>query len=276
MKALYWLLCGLLASQPIRAQVDSTGAVHDNIVRRFHPEYDEEIMYYGKRNQYFSVKILRKNGSLLRLDSYTLLPKTLPNGFPLDSVNRIIRHGPTKIMYPGGQLHISCDYKDDFINGPFMVFYEDGAIKRKEFYRNGRVARSQCYTPEGDKQTCEPFYQAARFMGKPNELSDYLKQKLGSVLDGERIRKITATLRINEIGQVVNVDVSVNATTGNDQRVPSVVSYVQQIIRNMPEWTPEKMNWKPALNDGKAISSNCVLTLYRFYGGIQSNMYFKL
>ena len=276
MKALSLLWICVLSSQFGLAQMDSAQTIPANVVRRPHADYDEEIMYYGKRNEYFAVRIFRKNGALFRLDSYKLLPKTLPNGFPLDSLNRIVRYGPTKIMYQTGQLYINCEYKDDLLQGPFMVFYEDGSIKRREYYKFGRVSKSKCYSPEGDVQRCEPFYQPTKFISKPNELAAYLKQKLESVLDGERIRKITATLTINEIGQVVNVRVAVNAASVATQQVPAIATYMQQIIRNMPEWTPDKLNWRPAINDGAATSSTCILSVFRVLGTLQYNLSYQM
>ncbi|GAB3790018.1 hypothetical protein GCM10028818_59500 [Spirosoma horti] len=276
MYALYLLLLGLLVSQSVVAQTDSAPVKH--VVRHSYAGYDEEILYFGKHDQYFTVRTYLKNGSLFRFDSYMLQPKTLPNGFQLDSLSRIVRYGPTKIMYPNGKVYISCEYKGNMLQGPFMVLYEDGSVKRREYYRAGTLSRnkSECYTPEGTKQTCAPFYQVAQFQGKPNDLSAYLKQKLSPVLDGERIRRITATLTINEIGQVIGVKAIVNGNPAESVQMPDVVSYAQQVIRNMPEWTPDKLNWKPALNDGVATPSTCVLSVYRIYGSVQYNLFYRM
>ncbi|GAB3956511.1 hypothetical protein GCM10028805_46590 [Spirosoma harenae] len=280
MNTLYMLLLGMLAKSPVQAQVriDSlrTPSNQANVVRNVFPEYDQEIMYYGKHNQYFTVRIFRKNGDLFRQDSYTLLPKTLPNGWPLDSLDRIVHHGPTKIMYPSGKVYVSCEYNEGALDGPFMVLYEDGSIKRREFYKRGRLKKSQCYTTDGSAQKCELFYQTAQFLGDPKALETYLTQKLGSVLDGERVRKVAATLIINEIGQVVRVNVAVNTSTLAQQQVQAVGSYVQQVIRNMPEWTPEKLNWKPAVNDGVSTTSSCVLSVFRYYGAIKYNLTYQM
>jgi hypothetical protein len=268
------LLLGLLISSSVRAQTDSL----KNTVRRSFPDYYQEIQYFGKRDQYFTVRTFLKNGTLFRLDSYTLLPKTLPNGFQLDSLSRIIHYGPTKIMYRSGKLYISCEYKDDILSGPFMVFYEDGAIKRKEYYRSGNLAKakSKCYSQDGNLEQCEPFYQAAKFLGKSSDLTTYLKQKLESVIDGVEVRQVNAIMTINEIGQIIRVNVVVNRDMSASQRFPAVVTYMQQAIRNMPEWTPDKLNWKPAINDGKPTPSTCILSVYRTYGSLQYNLTYRM
>lgn len=260
----------------VRAQADSVQRSSGSAIRRVHPEYDEEIVYFGKHNQYFTVKVFRKNGVLFRMDTYNVLPKTLSNGFQLDSLSRIIHHGTTKIMYPSGQVYVSCEYKEGALHGPFMAFYEDGAIKRREYYRYGRLSKSQCYTADGTAQRCEPFYQPTKFLGNPRELEMYLTKKLESVVDGERIRRVTATLSINEIGQVVRVMVAVSTSPFAEQQVQAVGSYVQQVIRNMPEWTPDKMNWKPAINDGVATTSTCVLSVFRISGQIRCYVSYPL
>lgn len=274
MKGFYLCLFGLLFSRLVVAQADS--AIKSQSIRRAFADHDEEILYFGKRDQYFTVRTLLKNGSLFRLDSYELLPKTLANGFRLDSLSRIMRHGPTKIMYPNGQVYISCEYKENALNGPFMVFYDDGAAKRREYYKLGRLSKSECYTPDGTKQACTPFYQAAVFQGKPKELAAYLKQKLGTIIDGERIRGIRATLTINEIGQIIRVRANVMGDQSTGGQAPEAVNYVQQVIRSMPEWTPDKLNWKPALNDGVATPSTCVLSIYRLYGALDYRLFYQL
>jgi hypothetical protein len=272
-------ICWLFAitfflSRSAVGQADSVGKVP--VVHRSFAEYDQEIMYFGKRNTYFTVRTFRKNGQLFRIDSYNLLPETLTNGYRLDSSSRILHHGPTKIIYPNGRVYVSCEYKEDALNGPFMVFYEDGAIKRREYYKLGRITKSQCFTPEGEKQACEPFYQAARFLGKPKDLSAYVKEKLSALVDGERIRKVTAVLTINEIGQVVDVEVRIDADPATNRQVGPISTYVQQVMRNMPEWTPDKLNWKPAINDGVAIPSTCIVMVYRLYGALQYTMFYRM
>ncbi|MBD2703175.1 hypothetical protein IC229_21190 [Spirosoma sp. BT702] len=278
MKIVYVLLLAFLASWPVKASelADTLRTTSKPAIRHAFAEYDEEILYYGKRNDYYSVRIYKKDGTLFRLDSYSLLPKTLPNGLSLDSLSRIIHHGPTKIMYPSGQLYLSCEYKQNLLHGPFMVFYEDGSIKRREFYRSGRLTKSQCFTTEGVQQKCEPYYQAAKFLGKPQDLQTYLKKQLGTVLDGDRVRNLTATLTINEIGQIIRVNVDVRAFSLAPQQVTAIQAYMQQTIRNMPEWTPEKLNWQPAVNDGRPIASTCVLSVFRFQGDMQFRLSYQM
>jgi hypothetical protein len=274
MNTFYIFLLSLVASLPVLAQDDPTG--NDHMKRRRYADYDEEILFFGKRNQYFTVRTLLKNGSLFRLDNYTLLPQTLPNGFQLDSLSRIVRSGPTKIFYPDGKVYISCEYKENMLHGPFMVLYEDGATKRREYYRAGRLSRSECYTLEGTKQACAPFYQPAKFQGESKELSAYLNQKLGKVVDGDRIRRVSAAITINEIGQVITVKALVNGNPAESRQMPEAVNYVQNVIRTMPEWSPDKLNWKPAMNDGVAAASTCFLIVYKLYGQLQYRLSYQL
>ena len=276
MKAIFLLWLCSLSGRVVLAQMDSSPDQPANVVRRTHPEYDEEIMYYGKHNKYFSVRIFQKNGVLFRLDSYMLLPKVLPNGFQLDSLGRIVHHGPTKIMYSSGQVYLSCDYKDGLVNGPFQLFYENGAIKRREYYKAGRVKQSQCYTPTGEEQPCKPFYQTAQFAGDEKLLTNYLKRKLDSLVDGERIWTIRATLTINEIGQVINVRTAVMTDVATKPKIPVVNSYVRGIIQNMPEWTADNLNWKPALSDGVATSSTCNVSVFRVNGSLRCELSYGL
>ncbi|GAB3550407.1 hypothetical protein GCM10027577_29500 [Spirosoma fluminis] len=245
-------------------------------IRREYADYNQEISYFGRRDQYFTVRTLQKNGTLYRLDTYTVLPKTLANGFQLDSLSRLVRYGPTKIMYPTGQVYLTCDYKDGLLTGPFMVFYTDGAIKRRDYYRHGHLKKSQCYTPDGSVRACEPFYQPAQFTGSANDLSTYLKQKFEAVVDGFRVRTITATLTINEIGQIIDVKSVVNAGLGVEPQPATISGYVQRTMRNLPEWTPNQLNWKPALNDGRPIPSVCTLLIYRYRGSIRYTLTYRL
>ena len=179
-------------------------------------------------------------------------------------------------MHPNGRVYLSCEYKEDKLNGPLIVFYDDGSIKRREFYKLGYLKRSQCFTPEGAEQKCAPFYQPAQFAGQPGDLSDYLKEKLEPVLDGVRILTIKATLSINEIGQVVDVSTTVITAPEAKPQIPAIASYVKQTILNLPQSTPDALNWKPATNDGIATTSTCVLSVFRHYSVLRYNLSFRL
>jgi hypothetical protein len=168
-----------------------------------------------------------------------------------------VRHGPTKMLYNDGRLYLTCDYNMNVLNGPFIVYFNDGSVKRKELYRSGTLKKSLCYDTSGREKACETFYQQAQFMGNPAELKNYLEKNLTTALASSQSIVVNIRLIINEIGQVIEIKTDAGSTN------PRVVAGIRKLIQDMPRWRENELNWKPASMDGVAISGVWGIQAYR-------------
>ncbi|MEZ0539938.1 toxin-antitoxin system YwqK family antitoxin [Fibrella arboris] len=225
-----------------------------------HGKYYEQITYIGKRKDHFIVNTYLKDSTLYRIDNYRYI----------DQGNLIgalaVRHGPSKILYDDGRLYLTCDYNMNVLNGAFIVYYNNGAIKRRELYKNGTRKKSVCYDSDGAEQPCEPFYQQVKFMGNDRELTDYLTKNLAPVFDGTTVRIAMIKLVVNDIGQVIDVASDV----GRDN--PKVLAGIRRVVQEMPRWRENESNWKSAQMDSVPVSGVWVMQVYRDRSYIQVNI----
>ncbi|WP_375446784.1 hypothetical protein [uncultured Fibrella sp.] len=245
------LLPLLILVQFVSAQSTVDNSDYSSVEYQNHNEYYERITYIGKRKDIFIVDTYLKDSTLYRVDNYKMLDQGLQFGI------YAVRHGPSKLFYGDGKLYLSCDYNMNVLNGPFIVYYNDGAIKRRELYKNGNLKKSLCYDPEGHEQACEPFYQNVKFTGNPKELKTYLEKNLQTLFDGNQSMILTMGLTINEVGQVINVNMGVGRTN------PRLVAAVRRVIQDMPRWHENESNWRPAYMDGVPVPGNWDIQAYR-------------
>lgn len=247
-----FLLIGfLLPFYVASAQPQNEKSSFSTIEYQNYDQYYERITYLGKRKDHYIVETYLADSTLYRVDNYRVVDQG--SYFGLFAV----RHGPTKLLYADGRLYLTCDYNMNELNGPFTVYYADGAIKRRELYRNGKLKKSMCYDTVGNEQVCEPFHQRARFVGNTSELQAYLGKNLQPVLEGHPALFVTMRLVINEIGQVI--DVKLDAGRGNLR----MAGIIRKLIQDMPRGQNNEPNWKPATMDGVPIPATLVLYAQR-------------
>ena len=240
-------LVGLLIGlwQPVEAQYDSSRTYLPPTSYVQHGAYYEKVAYNGKNKEFVTVNAYLKDSTLSRIDNFKSIDRALLYGGRSEGVPVLVRQGPAKLFYADGQLYVSCNYDVNELHGPFLVYYPDGAIKRRELYKRGRLKNSLCYTEDGAEKRCDPFRKIPQFTGNRAQLKTYLEKKIKPLLDETNTRSIDIALTISELGQISQVDV----TNGP---VPSaaVTRTIRQIMLELPQWSENKLNWKPAIQDG--------------------------
>ncbi|AKD54859.1 toxin-antitoxin system YwqK family antitoxin [Spirosoma radiotolerans] len=227
-----------------------------------HDGYFEKLTYLGANQDYYTVSTFLTDSTLYRVDTYRLIDRVNPYTSPATITKVATHQGQTKIFYPTGQVYLTCEYSHNVLHGPLVIYYADGSIKRRERYKSGDLLTSQCYTLQGDLQTCDLLYRAPQFMGKPNQLKRYLTQRLQALAQREQVRDITITLTINELGQIAKTDVKSYSNPANSELISSVLEAVQA----MPRWKPNHFNWQPATMDGVAIEEAWTIDIRRKQG----------
>lgn len=259
MKIYLLLLFSILIPKSAKTQSDL--ATSDYIANR-QDSYTEKVAYYGANQDYYTLSTFLKDSTLYRVDTYRLIEKVNPFDTQAKPRKIAIHQGQTKIMYPTGQVYLTCEYDLNVLHGPLLVYYADGSLKRRERYRHGFLLESQCHTPEGNKQTCNLLYRQPHFTGKPGQLRRYLEKSLQNIAEREQVKDITVSLTINELGQIARIDVeSISNPTSS-----SLVSPVLEVVRAMPQWTSGRFNWQPATMDGVAIEERWVIYIARRQG----------
>lgn len=210
--------------------------------------YFQTSTYQGDQRELLTISTFLTDSTLYRIDTYRVAG---PASAHAQDASRlaVIREGPTKIMYPNGQVYLSCLYRFNRLDGPFLLYYSDGTRKRRELYKNGSVKQSHCYTPQGTEQPCSALYQPIIFNGSYKVLQRYLEKHIQPILDQTGAIDAQIQLVINEIGQPTSIVVNSHSKANDEALIMSIRAVMQAI----PQQEPNQQNWKPATMDGVPI-----------------------
>jgi|GEM_PF-6519088 len=216
---------------------NNEGDTHPNplMERRVHETYTEEITFMNKRREVAIVRTFSPSGQRITEEHY-------------ENYDQGIKHGLTRCWYPNGQTYWSSDFKHGDLNGPLLVYYTDGAAKRREYFKQGTSRKSTCFDPQGVAHPCDAFAKPASFSGTANEFQATLKKQL--TLVGFELRNqeqyISYQGIIEENGQMTGITVY---PTGHELTEP-----LKKALSGLPRW-------KPATVDNEPVATHYYQTL---------------
>lgn len=228
------------------------------------PSYFQKRTYYGQQQQFYTLTTYLSDSTLYRLDNFQLVEASEHKKHRLPQLKGAIPQGPTTIMYPNGKVYLTCSYEQGDLNGPLTLFYSDGSLKRLEMYKQGQLQKSQCYSPQGEEQFCQPLYQAPQFMGDYQELNQYLATNLQPVVYPQ-VQALTVEISVNEVGQVTQVMIS-SPSTSTELRLDTAA---RAIVERLTHWFPDGLSWLPARMDGVPLADKVMIYMKRGRGLLQ-------
>lgn len=153
-------------------------------------------------------------------------------------------HGLYSKYYPTGELYYTENYEND-IAQEFIVYYPNGAVRRKEVYSAGKVKFKACYLENGKKTKYFPYSIPAKAKGGMEAVKKYLKRNIyypDAAVDKKIEGKVYLKFIISVTGDVK--DVKIRKSSGNDLLDAEAV----RVIEAMPKWSPAHL-------DGKLVES---------------------
>ena len=152
------------------------------------------------------------------------------------------RDGKFRSWYESGQLHTVIDYKNGFMFGQILTYWENGQPKRIDNYYDGKFVDGKCLTSTGADTVHFAYEIMPQYPGGIDALWKYLSHEIRyprqSKLDGITGRVV--------VGFVVDAD----GTISNVKIVRSVADDLdQESIRVVKSMRP----WEPGMQDGKRV-----------------------
>jgi antitoxin component YwqK of YwqJK toxin-antitoxin module len=129
---------------------------------RNYGKFKEKTIFHDKNKRFVTVQMSNEAGDLL----YEIYYK---DG---------LREGTAKGFYDDGTPYWTANYKDDILHGPFMVWYKDGSIRRKEFYKRAYRKEKKCFDQNGDEVPFFEFQTQPQYPGGEYALQTYLRKKM--------------------------------------------------------------------------------------------------
>lgn len=207
----------------------------------------EEIIYHDKLDQIATVRTYSTGGVLQMEEQYQNYTKRQKSGF-------------TKYWYPSGKLYWVSDYKNNVKHGSFIVYNEDGTLKRREYYKNGVPKKATCYGSGGEAVNCTSFLRDAEFTNGMAQLNTFIQHYIDRDPHPRKAPRLLVRFDVNTDGSIENLFFILPSEQGKVDRGNSSLSehddaaFLMDAFEDMPRW-------KPAMFDDIPIRSTISLSV---------------
>lgn len=148
---------------------------------------------------------------------------------------KIIKHSA---WYDSGKPYLEINYIKGKKDGEFLTRWENGIIRRKDFYKKDKLINGNCWNEKGDVIPYFQYEKQPEFPGGSNAFMNYLKNNISN----ENISNSEVVIKffINCIGEISDTEI---IKKSNNLKLDTSIVIT---IMNMPKW-------KPAEQDGKTV-----------------------
>ena len=123
----------------------------------------------------------------------------------------------------------------------FIVYYENGKVRRKDSYSKGKFISGTCWNENGEIEDYYPFEVGPKFPGGKEALYSYIQLYMSqyNIPANVKGQKVTLKFAIQPDGSISNLEM-ISGTKN-----PEVNYWVTKTIMDMPNWSPAKQDGKP-------------------------------
>jgi TonB family protein len=143
-------------------------------------------------------------------------------------------NGLQKSWYESGELRFASTYSNGKKNGDFLSYWKNGILKRKDFYKNGKLKKGECWNENGEKVEYYDFEIHPKYPGGKVKMYEFIKKNLKYPPLSKQYNlggKVVIGFKINTDGNVSDLKVIEGVNSELDTEAI-------RIIKNMPKWEP--------------------------------------
>ncbi len=150
--------------------------------------------------------------------------------------------GEWRDFYSSGKVRVVRNYNDEgSYHGMFTVYYPNGAVRRSDRYKNGRLKEGKCFTASGADTAWFAYELYPEFPGDEKKRLDYLVNTV-KYPKAAREAGIQGTVYVTFV-------VERDGTISNEKILRGVHPLLDEetlrVIRCMPRWKPGMLDGKP-------------------------------
>lgn len=161
-----------------------------------------------------------------------------------------IPDGESREWYDGGNLAKSAYYKSGLKDGVFLLYWENGKIRRQDEYKDGELISGTCYDMGGNQIAYFPADSKLSYPGGEAALQSVIIQNIKYPELVKKINKqeiVTLNLLIDKTGTIRQICKDKNSDNNRD-----LLNEAFRLARLLKKWLPE-------YKDGEPVSSIYVL-----------------
>jgi protein TonB len=168
--------------------------------------------------------------------------------------------GLNQSWFRNGQLKQSVTYQNNAIDGELITFWNNGQLKRKDYYDTGRFQDGQCWDKEGTEIDHYDYEIMPVYVGGESRFFEFLQKNI-QYPPNAKDQGVSGTVYvgfvINTDGNVENVKILRGIGTECDEEVIRLIS-------SMPKWIPGKI-------DGELVKVQYSLPVHFRLGPFKKN-----
>ncbi|WP_324719269.1 TonB family protein [Salinimicrobium sp. HB62] len=145
--------------------------------------------------------------------------------------------GTKKVWRQDGSLIRESNYLKGKLHGPWISYWEDGKMKRKEVYKKGKLKEKNLWDMNSNPVEWYPRMQRPQFPGGEKARIKYIvanTTKPEGVAGGRVV-----------VGFVIETDGSVTDVEIEESTSPALNLAAYNTVKNMPSWQPGKIDGDP-------------------------------
>ncbi len=152
-----------------------------------------------------------------------------------------ILEGVSKEWYENGQVMVVLNYIEDKENGEQLYYWDSGVMCRKEFYKKGKLKKSECWDRKGNPKAYFPRFIMPKLKKGRYSLQNYIVKhtKYPPLSQKYRIEgTVFVGFKIDSLGNIIDVKIK----KGINQELNTEAL---RVIKTMPKWTPGYLEGEP-------------------------------
>lgn len=151
--------------------------------------------------------------------------------------NKKIKEGKSSFWYNTGELKNIINYERNKLNGERISYWKNGELKRKDFFKKGKLKNGKCFDENGNKVEYYDFEIQPEFPGGKKAFNDFIKKYL--ISNDYNIKgKLVFRFTIEANGKTSNLKILKDTN-------PSLENEVMNMFDSMPIWKPAKQDGIP-------------------------------
>lgn len=150
--------------------------------------------------------------------------------------------GVDTFFFKNGHINYIIHYHDSKQNGELLSFYDNGKLRRKEYYQYDSLLSSSCYTIAGDDTACFPFRVNPEYPGGENERKAFIKNNVNyptEALEDDIEGSVIISFIVQEDGSYSSFRVIKSPH-------PILSQEALRVAQMMPKWKPGLLDGEPA------------------------------
>jgi antitoxin component YwqK of YwqJK toxin-antitoxin module len=191
--------------------------------------------YYFGTAKIRSVRTFKENQKAFSFKTYDSITQNLliEGGYN----NDLRKTGVFKEYYlKENKVMTILNYENGMITGEALEYYATGEIKRKEIYKNGRLAKGQLFNIKGEKQKYYPRMVSSQ-LGK--RIFECLAKGIDEYKKLRAINGLVIKLTVSKLGKIIDLEIIENEKPHLNEQIIEAISKIKHI--------------KPAMKENEAI-----------------------